>query len=61
MLDRTPPTLKSGHGTAKPSRFLLILAAAYAALWLALAIDPYNRFDWFLENLLVVATVAVLA
>ncbi len=61
MLDTTPPSLMSGHGTAKPSRFLLVLAAAYAVLWLALAIDPFDRFDWFLENLLVLAAVAVLA
>lgn len=60
MLDFTPPALRSGEGAAKPSRFLRILAAAYAVFWLALAIAPFNRFDWFLENLLVVAAVAIL-
>lgn len=30
------------------------------AIWLALAIDPVNRQDWFLENILVLVTVPVL-
>ena len=43
------------------NRFLQIITAAYAALWLVLAIRPVDRADWFLENLLVFATVGLLA
>lgn len=43
------------------NRLLQGLTLAYAGWWLALAIAPYNRFDWFLENLLVVMFVGLLA
>ncbi|GAB4354213.1 MAG: DUF2238 domain-containing protein [Kiloniellaceae bacterium] len=43
------------------NRLLQGLTLAYAIWWLALAIAPYNRFDWFLENLLVVVFVGLLA
>lgn len=39
------------------SRVPIYLFAFYAAFWVALAIAPFDRFDWFLENLLVFATV----
>lgn len=42
-------------------RFLTGLAVCYGILWLILAIDPNNRFDWFIENLLVAVAVAVIA
>ncbi len=35
-------------------RFVATAAGVYAALWLALAINPYSRTDWLLENALVV-------
>ena len=41
-------------------RFALILAGCYALLWIVLAIRPVDRGDWFLENLLVLAAVALL-
>ena len=52
--------------TAKPlhfasNRFLQLTFALYLALWVALAIRPVDRSDWFLENLLVLTSVAVLA
>lgn len=47
-------------GTAK-TRFLGYLAAAYGLLWVALAIDPVSRFDWFLENILVLVGVSLVA
>lgn len=34
-------------------RFLLTLAALFAVEWAALAIAPFDRSDWLLENLLV--------
>lgn len=34
-------------------RYFLLLAAAFAAVWTALAIDPLYRHDWLLENALV--------
>lgn len=36
-------------------RYLAILALLFAAVWIALAIDPVDRHDWALENALVVA------
>jgi putative membrane protein len=35
------------------SRFLAVIAMVYAIFWVGLAFDPLDRFDWFLENLLV--------
>jgi len=48
------PTVK----TAEPvrSRVAVYLFAFYLVFWAALAIAPFDRFDWFLENLLVFAT-----
>jgi putative membrane protein len=42
------------------NRFLQIALACYAIFWIALAIHPLDRSDWFLENLLVLATAIVL-
>ena len=42
------------------NRFVPILAGCYALLWILLAIHPVDRGDWFLENLLVFAAMAVL-
>lgn len=41
--------------------YLAWLAGSFAAVWLLLAIDPFDRSDWLLENLLLVAFVAALA
>ena len=41
--------------------YVLVLAIAYAILWLALAFSPFDRGDWMLENLLVVLFVVLLA
>ncbi|MFC4314347.1 DUF2238 domain-containing protein [Steroidobacter flavus] len=38
--------------------YLLILAAAFAVLWAALAIAPLHRSDWLLENVLLLLGVA---
>lgn len=35
-------------------RYFLVLSVLYAALWIALAIEPHDRSDWALENVLVV-------
>lgn len=43
------------------NRLLMGLVVAYGAFWIAMAIKPVDRFDWFLENLLVVSTVVLLA
>ena len=43
------------------NRFLQITLALYAAIWIALAIRPIDRSDWFLENLLVFTSLAVLS
>jgi putative membrane protein len=40
--------------------FLQIALGCYVVFWIALAIRPLDRSDWFLENLLVFATASVL-
>src|SRR5687767_14937666 len=42
-------------------RLLQILIVVYAAVWIITAIQPVDRSDWFIENLLVFVTVPVLA
>ncbi|MHA1601040.1 MAG: DUF2238 domain-containing protein [Alphaproteobacteria bacterium] len=42
------------------NRVLHILAAVYGVFWVAMAIAPFDRFDWFLENLLVFTLVGLL-
>jgi putative membrane protein len=50
-----PPSKPFSH-----NRFLQILAGSYVVLWILLAIHPLDRQDWFLENILVFVTVAVI-
>jgi putative membrane protein len=38
----------------------LMLAAAFLVVWVALAIDPSDRFDWALENILSVIFIVAL-
>lgn len=42
------------------ARYRLVLLAAFAVFWLWMAIDPVNRHDWALENLLVLGVAAAL-
>jgi putative membrane protein len=42
------------------THFLVIAVGMFATLWVALAIRPFDRGDWLLENLLVFATAIVL-
>jgi putative membrane protein len=42
-------------------RYLLILAAVFAVWTIVLAIEPRNRHDWLLENVLVLVGVIFLA
>jgi len=41
-------------------RYFTILSAVYGTIWLALAIEPYDRSDWALENVLVVGAAILL-
>ena len=41
-------------------RYLLALVGMFLLIWGALAINPFNRHDWLLENLLVVGLAAAL-
>jgi len=41
-------------------RALQAVIAVYAVVWIYLAIDPHDRSDWLLENLLVFAALGVL-
>jgi putative membrane protein len=43
------------------SRYVIVLAALLALLWIALAVHPWHRDDWLLENVLLVAAVVLLA
>jgi putative membrane protein len=52
--------LASPGMTASHRRYALVLAGLFVTLWVALAIQPLNRRDWLLENLLVFALVPVL-
>ncbi len=45
----------------RPGRFALVLLLLLAALWVPLAIAPYDRKDWLLENALLVVAIAFLA
>lgn len=41
-------------------RLLQVLAGVYAVVWIVTSITPLDRHDWFLENMLVFAAVAIL-
>src|SRR3989442_3300839 len=41
-------------------RLLQVLVGTYALVWIITAIAPLDRHDWFLENLLVFAVMALL-
>lgn len=41
-------------------RYFLVSSAVYAIFWIALAIDPHDRGDWALENVLVVVAAVLL-
>jgi len=45
---------------ASNRRYLLILGIVFAIEWVLLAINPYDRADWALENVLVAVSVLVL-
>lgn len=49
------------HGAGSGNRHLLRgLMLAYSVFWIWLAIDPLNRRDWLLENLLVLTLIPLL-
>ena len=68
----TDPTAEHADSSAKPNsasvtprgraghRILPALWVLFGVLWLLLAIAPFDRFDWLLENLLVFALVIFL-
>lgn len=55
-LTRTAHSAPAGPSVRLPSTLLVV----FIAIWLALAIDPVNRADWLLENLLVLISVPLL-
>jgi len=49
------------HGAESANRYRLLgLVLAYSVFWIWLAIDPLNRRDWLLENLLVLILLPLL-
>lgn len=57
MTDAPPADLPP---PSRRPRLLAGLLAWYVAIWLVAAVDPVDRKDWLLENLLAVAFVAIL-
>src|SRR5512134_2842788 len=51
----------ASHSGAEHRRYLLVLGVLFGILFTALAIDPWHRADWALENALVVAFVLFVA
>jgi len=49
----------SGWTLFRNNRPLQLIAIGYAAVWVGAAIAPHDRFDWFLENILVVIVLVV--
>ncbi|WP_248930115.1 DUF2238 domain-containing protein [Paenibacillus hamazuiensis] len=45
----------------RSNRALLCMTAVYGAFWGWMAVSPSSRYDWFLENLLIFATLIALA
>ena len=35
------------------NRFLQMMIVLYVGIWIWLAVEPYSRYDWVLENLLI--------
>ena len=52
--------MNRGEKVHSGTRYLFILLVCYLGLWIALAINPVDRGDWLLENLLVFAIFLVL-
>src|SRR5688572_18812589 len=46
--------------TPTRDRYLAVLAVVFAIEWVVLAIEPFDRADWALENALVVVAVVAL-
>jgi len=57
------PTIATApaHPYAAHRRYLLVLGVLFAILWTALAIHPWYRGDWALENVLVTAFAVFIA
>ena len=47
--------------SASPTRYVLVLALLFAVEWIALAVRPWHREDWLLENALALIFVVALA
>lgn len=58
MLTTASMTIRPDFHT---NRLLQLLTGIYVTVWTGTAISPVDRFDWFLENLLVFAAVAIFA
>lgn len=52
--------MSGAAGTQRSPRLPLALLAAFAAIWIALAVAPLYRQDWLLENALVLIAVPLL-
>ncbi|TBL71344.1 DUF2238 domain-containing protein [Paenibacillus thalictri] len=48
-------------GRFSKNRPLQLICIGYGCLWMGMAVAPYSRFDWLLENLLIFAAIAALA
>ena len=57
----TKAAIQNSSGNFATNRFLQTLLLVYAGIWIWAAIDPVSPFDWFLENILTVLVLIVLA
>jgi putative membrane protein len=44
----------------RTNRLLHLMILVYVGIWIWMAVEPYSRFDWFLENLLIWVTLLLL-
>jgi len=61
QMNFTTATSKRIENDLGANRPLAVLLVVYAMIWAGLALTPYNRFDWCLENMLVIICIAWLA
>ncbi|MBA3965587.1 MAG: DUF2238 domain-containing protein, partial [Nitrospirales bacterium] len=56
----TTAVTATNHKPFKDQTLLHVLIVWYGVIWIFLAIEPVDRHDWFLENILAIGLVGVL-
>jgi putative membrane protein len=55
------PPQREGDASMPHLRYVSVLALLFAILWVALAVHPWYRSDWLIENVLTFAAIVLLA